>query len=378
MLTPQPPLPEPAIQAAARLLAQGRPAAAAERLAALVAEAPTYAAAHVLRATALEAAGLVDEAIVSWGRAAALVPRSPLVHRERERLLATRLADESSEMPPPEPASLPDAGYLAAEDDFPEVSPLETPSGESFAPHLPETPAVPSDGDGAPTSAEAHEAPLADAAEPPSADRSEDDVEASEAGLVWPVPDEPEPTPPAERASFEAEPFEAAGFEPDWGEPDPFAGAMGEERDIEGEVVPILPPEEADPPPVVPDDDPADPFGWQVVDEDDALPPLHAEATSPDAPAPPHAPPSIADELDALIAQLEVAPRIRPDPEYAGPEVALDTGDVDEMASETLAKIYAAQQRYVEAAIVYEKLAAQRPAEADEMLRRAAELRQRG
>ena len=86
----------------------------------------------------------------------------------------------------------------------------------------------------------------------------------------------------------------------------------------------------------------------------------------------------MADELDALIAQLEVAPRIRPDPEYRGPEVSLDAGDVDDMVSETLAKIYAAQHQYVEAALVYEKLAARQPEDAAALLERAAELRQRG
>ena len=83
------------------------------------------------------------------------------------------------------------------------------------------------------------------------------------------------------------------------------------------------------------------------------------------------------DELDDLISQLEHAPRIKPDPAYDGPEVSLDVGDVDDMASETLAKIYAAQHQYVEAALVYEKLAARQPADADRLLDRAAELRER-
>jgi hypothetical protein len=82
--------------------------------------------------------------------------------------------------------------------------------------------------------------------------------------------------------------------------------------------------------------------------------------------------------LDSLIAQLEDAPRIRPDPAFNGPEVSFDDEDVDEMASETLAKIYAAQHQYVEAALVYEKLAARQPDQAEEMLRRAAEMRERG
>ena len=47
---------------------------------------PTYAAAHVLLAVALDAAGDPAEALAAWHRAAFLVPRSPLVRRERQRL----------------------------------------------------------------------------------------------------------------------------------------------------------------------------------------------------------------------------------------------------------------------------------------------------
>ena len=50
---------------------------------------------------------------------------------------------------------------------------------------------------------------------------------------------------------------------------------------------------------------------------------------------------------------------------------------MDEMVSETLAKIYAAQHQYVEAAVVYEKLAARAPARAEAMLAQAAAMRER-
>ena len=279
MSTPSPTPPEPALQTAARLLAEGRPAAAAARLADLVAAAPTYAAAHVLRATALEAAGFVDESIVSWGRAAALVPRSPLVHRERERLMALRVTDDASGLPPAVPA---------------------TPAPRPPAPSSPRAAYV--------------------EAEPPPA--------------LEGAPDEP----PREEPPREEPPRE-------------------------------------EPPRDVLDLDVSDP----LPDLEDVPPaPLALEDGPPAALEDGPAPASDADELDSLIARLDGAPRIRPDPSYSGPEVSLDTPEVDDLASETLAKIYAAQHQYVEAAVIYEKLAARKPDQAEALLDRAAELRRRG
>lgn len=252
-----PPPPEPVIQTAARLLAEGRPAEAVARLAALTAEAPTYAAAHVLHATALEAVGDVDGALAAWAHAAALVPLSPLVHREHARLLAVQARGAEDDD--------------LHEDDFAvpfRVAPREEDDG-------------PDDG----------EAP-----DPPDA------------------------------------PDEWAGWHRLTDEMSPPA------FDVDRAVVD---------------------FGEDATDGDD------------------HAGPSVADELDALIAQLEDAPRIKPDPAFDGPAVRFDHGDADEVASETLAQIYAAQRQYDEAALVYEKLAAREPERAAEMLERAAEMRNR-
>ena len=370
---PDSPTPEPAIQVAARLLAGGHPAEAAEQLGRLVREAPTYAAAHVLRATALEAAGLVDQAIVSWGRAAALVPRSPLVHRERARLLATRLA----EAPPADlPAAEPDPDRAAQDPEGPRPPDVRDPNAGAGAP-----PAA----DGVPDSVPSRAGP------PPPPDA--------------PPPDAPPPGDPTGRTldpsdlSFSAAPSgsgggAAGGRPPVPGSaptsrpgtpPAPTPGPRADWASLDSAQATILPPET--PPPSTPDrprtassDPPRDESGWGVLDESDVPTPPPGAYGEPDvvAPEPGARPgPTVADELDALITQLEDAPRIRPDPDYRGPDVDVDAGDVDDLASETLAKIYAAQHQYVEAALVYERLAARTPAQADELLERAAELRQR-
>ncbi len=448
MSSPVPP-PEPAIQTAARLLAEGEPARAAAQLAALVADAPTYAAAHVLRATALEAAGRIDDALVSWGRAATLVPRSPLVHRERERLLATHIAGEfppdlapavpASADPPegpgadataegaaetteqaPDTAAPPEASPSTREDPADESAEaagelqrvveaghpaVETPNLEddldalfpdedADALHEDETVDGPLLGFGSPQvdppDPAVGPAPprldLSDLLFDPSEAGSEPGAEGRAAPMVSSpsVPDPAPPLPPADE-EWGADETGLASVLPPEGDPSlappsgpPACADAGWDVLSEADVPTPPPGVYAEPDIVAPEgaappDSGEDPFADidDVVDEFGALDPFGA----------PEAPPgdlSVADELDALIAQLEDAPRIRPDPTYSGPEVSLDHGDVDDMASETLAKIYAAQHQYVEAAIVYEKLAARQPEQADVLLERAAELRQRG
>ena len=424
---------EPAIQTAARLLAQGRPDEAARRLGALAAEAPTYAAAHVLHATALEAAGRPGDALDAWARAAALVPRSPLVHRERGRLLAVRRGD---------------GGHAAPADAAP-ADPLTSapePPPEAVTPAEPEPAAAPPADvpvDAPPPSAGAEpRAPLADGERRPDAGAAPDvpEVEAEHAAPREDDERQPEERQPEERQPEERQPEERQPEErrpvAEWGAPpppdpdvprpldvadlffgDPFEHApatpnLDAEPDLETEPSPepepafepepdvepdpepepadLLPPEgdaqTAPPPPEEPA--PADETdGWLVLAEEAAPPrPL----PEPDVVTPEEAPPggegfgeadgagySVADELDSLISQLEDAPRIRPDPTFSGPAVSFDTEDVDEVASETLAKIYAAQRQYAEAAAVYERLAARQPARAAEFQDRAAEMRER-
>lgn len=81
------------------------------------------------------------------------------------------------------------------------------------------------------------------------------------------------------------------------------------------------------------------------------------------------------DDLDHLIEELQSA-RIQPDPDLDNlPTPDLDD-DIEDMVSETLARIYASQGAYHEAARVYVQLAAQEPERSEELLREASRMRQ--
>jgi len=83
------------------------------------------------------------------------------------------------------------------------------------------------------------------------------------------------------------------------------------------------------------------------------------------------------ENLDRLIHELESA-RIVPDPDFEPEAFVEDPDEGDDLVSETLARIYAAQQQYTEAAQVYETLAVQHPERAGEFRARARELRDLG
>jgi tetratricopeptide (TPR) repeat protein len=85
------------IQDAARRIAAGEPEGAIPILEATVARTPAYAAAHVLLAQAYGALDRPDDALDAWHAAFFLIPTSPLVIRERRRLLMARV-DEQKEL----------------------------------------------------------------------------------------------------------------------------------------------------------------------------------------------------------------------------------------------------------------------------------------
>jgi len=112
--------------------------------------------------------------------------------------------------------------------------------------------------------------------------------------------------------------------------------------------------------------------GGGVAAELDAL----VAASTPVAPPTSEGPVLEYQDLDRLIQDLESA-RIVPDPDIKMiPQQELET-EIEDVVSETLARIYANQKFYEEASVVYEKLAVQKPDKAEEYLQKARDLRQK-
>lgn len=104
---------------------------------------------------------------------------------------------------------------------------------------------------------------------------------------------------------------------------------------------------------------------------------------TPTAPAPAPAPvvaeapaPEFQD-LDKLIHELETA-SIVPDPDIPLVSESDLESDIEDVVTETLARIYANQSYWAEAAQVYEKLAVQHPERKAEYLQRAKEMKSKG
>ncbi|MFW5973086.1 MAG: tetratricopeptide repeat protein, partial [Bacteroidota bacterium] len=80
------------------------------------------------------------------------------------------------------------------------------------------------------------------------------------------------------------------------------------------------------------------------------------------------------DNLDRLIAQLENA-RITPDPDLDAVAPPDFEDDIEDMVSETLARIYATQKQFDDAARVYDQLASQHPEREAHFRQKAIEMR---
>lgn len=366
------------IQDAARHLAEGRPADAAGVLERLVREFPAYVTAHVLLAKAREASGRPAEALDAWHAAYFLMPGSPLVVRERARLLRgdapangvpttaapPKYVEEEMKAKPAAPVAEPQA----PEPQEPEAEAADAVEAEVMAPEEPEreesVPDVPAE----------------------EATDAAPDVVADE--VPEPAPEAQEPEPPGVatgpvvggetdawvqdlQPSVEPEAFGFEGSDTDTGEDD--------WKIIEETTAPRSRSSEPVEPTIAP------PLGHgtrraafssahdvsqpgRFVDED--LDPDLEAPVSPGAATTPEA-----DDLDALIQQLENAPRIRPDLNVENDDPDAQEPDAGELVSETLARIYAAQRQYDEAARAYEQLASKHPGRATELLGKAAEMR---
>ncbi len=97
--------PPAGIQDAARHLAEEKPGEAVAVLERLVADFPTYVTAHVLLAKSYEATGRPADALDAWHHAYFLMPGSPLVLRERARLLRAEPDDPAPTPRPTAPSS---------------------------------------------------------------------------------------------------------------------------------------------------------------------------------------------------------------------------------------------------------------------------------
>lgn len=81
------------------------------------------------------------------------------------------------------------------------------------------------------------------------------------------------------------------------------------------------------------------------------------------------------EDLDRLIDELESA-QIEPDPDVDEVPTPDLENDIDDLVSETLARIHEGQNEYRKAAQIYVKLASQEPDRAREYLEKAAEMRE--
>lgn len=332
----------PDLQAAITHLQQKNVDAAITELEAKIDELPAHLTAHVLLARAYEAQRRWDEALKCWENVRFLMPNSPVARdgkaRIRRRLnQAEPTGAASADRPSPDrngtaPAQ-PPAGTEA--DD---ATDAEAPSSDAAAPDTDASDAespddMPSDDD-----VTDDDAPDEDPADPTPTDEAD-----SEAPPSPPEDDEAAPPPSGD----------ADAAAPDPAGPTTAAEAVSELEQLRQQAE-----EEArrggargnmsEPSRSADDDTPEGRVG-QLEDNDD---------------------------LDRLIDELESA-RIEPSPNMEEvPEPDLED-DVDDIVSETLARIHEAQDQYRKAAQIYVKLASQEPDQARAYLKKASEMRER-
>lgn len=322
------------------LLKSGDAKEAAFILTRIVDRFPRYAAAQVALATALsKTGGAPQEALLQWSKAEALLHGSESV-RSGFRLAAERVFAESVA-----PASYP--GVRAETRDLEEAAEQDV---EPLAHESPEPQQSQADVLGArDPDFEGHRQAEQDYGEEPEWEDGAATSHSRYGSGIDPTTtaapdadDAPERGTPLDLGTGDTESLHAAD-QPEWQE----SGATPSRSHDEGQELPEWESSSA-----------------ESGDGSDADFDINLDASGDDV------------ELDRLIDELETA-RIVPRPDLdAVPEPDLTT-DIEDVVSETLARIYATQKQYGEAARVYDRLALENPDRAGEFADKAAEMRRR-
>lgn len=325
----------PDLQDAISLFEEGEPRQAADLLEKLAAEMPGYATARVLLARSYEQLNEWEPALRAWREAHQIIPNSPVIRRGLQR--AARKAGSRSPIPSPQVTEAPTWGGVP--DDEPEAPDAGRDAGSGYT----EEPAL-----SAPPEVRPQAQPNAPERPVTSQSKTEPDTEQQAAPISQPTGTESAPQPESARepdstrAGESAEELEGApdnapgqeAAEPAPGLDAPAASESASEHEIRGSKPG------------------ADESSDEAAVEDEY------------------------EDLDRLISELESARIVpRPDLESVPPPDLED--DIEDVVSETLARIYASQGQYEEAAHVYELLADQQPEKADEFNDKASDMRSR-
>jgi tetratricopeptide (TPR) repeat protein len=306
--------PLPNIQRPLQLLQERRLDEAVELLERAVEKLPAHLAAHVLLARAYQAQEKWNAALRAWESARFFLPNSPIVQQGKRRTLE-RMGDAEIEDPArhvsPAATPGPDLAGATKEGKPSEADPQDAPAREE------DGPASPSE-----TETSADEKDGADTEEFMLDAPSETAAEEASSGKSSP-----------EGSSAEARPPEAQSAQSQSSQDTSPAARAGDAAGAEGEA-----------------DDEAQ-SGFQSSFE-----------------------PHDTGDLDRLIDELESA-RIEPDPDPDNiPEPDLDD-DIDDLVSETLARIYESQGQLKQAAQIYLKLASQDPDQAQTYMQKAKDMK---
>ena len=351
----------PDLQDAISHLQQNNADAAITVLEAKIDELPAHLTAHVLLARAYEAKQRWADALTSWENVRFLMPNSPVAREGKERVLRRLGQDDTSSesSPSPTPADSADASpddTGAPPDDDSSPVPDSAPEGTDSSE------APPSDEESTPT-------PSTAAASDPATDASPDAPSSPEA------PDTASTAPASDASSSEAASDQTDDTEPP-SEPDSSerrGPTTAPEAVSELEQLRQKAEEEARKGGARGNRTEKAP---SPASEQDETPDPESETDLSDTPEERVREMNEDDDLERLIDELESA-RIEPNPDVEEvPTPDLDD-EVDDIVSETLARIHEAQDEYRKAAQIYVKLASQEPDQARTYLQKASKMRER-